>query len=288
MEDMAKFSELKNWFSDPPLPQDPRFIFPPMTPKTRHLVTERMIAVIQESYLRHRARTGLCEQFRKHASGGAYDNITDGWTLANKITSDLQSLSKDKHFRCIYEVSSEEPNDKEQRRRLEKMNYGFGDVHRLPGNIASIEISRFVPVHWSGVKERIGGIMSSIAGADAIIIDLRENCGGDPQTVAFIASYLLDDAPSVCSQTKSAGGDLAYSLQARKRAVVVGETTTGAANLPRAWVLNDGFVLFVPHMEVISPVTGSSWEGVGVRPDVDVPAENALEIAYRLARNEVG
>ena len=34
----------------------------------------------------------------------------------------------------------------------------------------------------------------------------------------------------------------------------------------------------------INPVTGSNWEGVGVKPDVEVPADQALEKALQLAR----
>ena len=37
--------------------------------------------------------------------------------------------------------------------------------------------------------------MSSVAGADALIIDVRDNSGGDPYTVAFIENRLLHQAP---------------------------------------------------------------------------------------------
>lgn len=38
-----------------------------------------------------------------------------------------------------------------------------------------------------------------------------------------------------------------------------------------------------PHAEARHPATGSNWEGVGVRPEVVVPADRALEEALRLA-----
>ncbi len=46
-----------------------------------------------------------------------------------------------------------------------------------------------------------------------------------------------------------------------------------------------------PHLEVtiptgraIGPLSGANWEGVGVQPDIEVPAGQALERAHELAR----
>ncbi|KAL4938268.1 ClpP/crotonase-like domain-containing protein [Aspergillus oleicola] len=222
----------------------------------------------------------------------------------------------------MYGTPHEVPGKGEQLRRLRKLNHGFGDVQSLPRDIAMIEIRGFVLVHWEGVRENIDGKMSSVANAYALIIDLRENRGGDLETVALIASYLMGDDATVwlakknpsdgltqniyttpvatekrlslekpifiltSSQTISGGEDIAYGLQVRERAKVVGEKTAGAANLPRACALNDNFVLFVPHMQAISPVTRSSWEGVGVVPDVEVSTELAFYTAQRLAREK--
>jgi len=37
--------------------------------------------------------------------------------------------------------------------------------------------------------------------------------------------------------------------------------------------------MFVPGGRARNPITGTNWEGVGVIPDVAVPAENALKAA---------
>ena len=50
---------------------------------------------------------------------------------------------------------------------------------------------------------------------------------------------------------------------------------------------NERFALFVPTGRAISPITGTTWEGTGVVPDIEVPAEQALERALGLARDAV-
>ncbi len=37
----------------------------------------------------------------------------------------------------------------------------------------------------------------------------------------------------------------------------------------------------------INPITGTNWEGVGVKPDVAVPADEALAKALELAKAAV-
>ena len=43
------------------------------------------------------------------------------------------------------------------------------------------------------------------------------------------------------------------------------------------------FSVIMPLAEARHPRTGGAWEGVGVRPDVAVPADRALQTAVRLA-----
>lgn len=315
------FPEFRNWFAEPPQ-YDTDHPAPSLNADTRALVLENTILAIEQCYLDPDSGARLIRDFRQHISTGVYAEITDGRALAAAITSDLQYLSGDKHFRCLYGIKPDEPGHEEQISRLEKLNHGFGQVVMLDGNIALLEIRGFVPVHWEGVRRKIDEMMSSISSADALILDLRYNRGGDPKAVALVAGYLLgeptiwlrmvkpsdesvEDIPTdlpvkekrfgldkpvyvlTSSNTISGGEDLAYGLQALQRAVVVGEKTAGAANLPRACALNDLFVLFTPHMCPVHPVAGGNWEGEGVTPDI-VVAEDALETAYNLAKEKLG
>ena len=37
--------------------------------------------------------------------------------------------------------------------------------------------------------------------------------------------------------------------------------------------------MFVPTGRAISPITKTNWEGTGVKPDIEVPADQALLVA---------
>ncbi len=80
----------------------------------------------------------------------------------------------------------------------------------------------------------------------------------------------------------------AYDLQAMGRAVVIGEQTGGGAHPFALRPAGHGFVLSLPEGRSINPVTKGDWEGVGVTPDIRVPAEAALERAIKEARSRIG
>ena len=79
--------------------------------------------------------------------------------------------------------------------------------------------------------------------------------------------------------TFSAAEDFAYTLKNLKRATVIGETTGGGANAGDDIRLLPNFSVFMPLSRLISPVTKSNWEGVGVKPDVSVCADDAMRTA---------
>jgi hypothetical protein len=289
-----KYPEFRNWLAipDPPLEHSTS-----LTDKTRRLLIENINDAIETYYLDQAVAKELASELRARILEGIYNHISSDTDLARTITTDLQALSCDKHFRCVFAVSPEKPSREEQRDRLERLNYGFGNVEILEGNIALVEITLFPPVHWEGVREKIQQVMQSVSGAAALIIDLRACRGGDPKAVVLVASYLVETGDSpwleivrpsdgvveelrgegtpkdrafsaakqiyilISSTTISGGEDLAYGLQARKRATVIGERTAGAANLPQACVLPRRFVLWVPHKYPVCPTTGEIGRG---------------------------
>ena len=67
-----------------------------------------------------------------------------------------------------------------------------------------------------------------------------------------------------------------------KRATLVGETTRGGTHAGVFHRIDDHFGIGIPEEKPINPFGKDDWEGVGVPPDVDVKAADALETAVKL------
>ncbi|MBS2534444.1 S41 family peptidase [Catenulispora sp. NF23] len=87
--------------------------------------------------------------------------------------------------------------------------------------------------------------------------------------------------------TFSGAEEIAYNLKAQKRATLIGETTLGGAHPSEWYPLTPHITVTIPNARSINPVTGTNWEGVGIEPDVAVSADEAFDVAYRHARDEV-
>jgi C-terminal processing protease CtpA/Prc len=192
-------------------------------------------------------------------------------------------------------------------------NGGIRRTEILTGNIGYLDIRYFWRLNEA--RDAVDAAMKVLARADALIIDMRANSGGSPDTVALLASYLLDGPPAplfeisprsgdpvryssstvsprdghrplyVLTSTRSfSGGEgFAFLMQDLKRAEVVGEQTAGAANPGRPYPLNDGFEVVVPNGRLLTVPGGRNWEGTGVHPDVPAAADDALRVAQERA-----
>jgi C-terminal processing protease CtpA/Prc len=290
---------------------------------TRGAVIEGTLKRINDNYVFPDVAKKMEQSIRDRAQKKEYDQITSAKQLAEKLTSDLQEVSHDKHLRVRYshEVIPEnggrqEPTPQEVekfRSFLSSINFGFEKVERLKGNVGYLDLRGFAPAEFSA--ETIVAAMNFLANTDALIIDLRRNGGGDPATVALLSSYLFgpepvhlndlywreDDStrqwwtlPFVPGQryagkdvyvltskrTFSAAEEFTYNLKNLKRATIIGETTGGGAHPGGTRRISEHFHVFVPTGRAINPISKTNWEGTGVKPDVEVTAEQALKTAH--------
>lgn len=88
-------------------------------------------------------------------------------------------------------------------------------------------------------------------------------------------------------KTVSAAEGFAMGLKRTGRATLIGETTRGAGNFGDHYPLPKGYSAFIPVGRSFDPATGKGWEGIGVKPHVEVPAAGALDEALRLAGAKV-
>jgi hypothetical protein len=207
-----------------------------------------------------------------------------------------------------------------QRLKARQDNYGIHKVEWLPGNVGYVDIRYFHRAEWG--TETLTAAMRFLANAQALVIDLRQCQGGYPDMVALVSSYLFGSEPVhlgsiywrdeertqeywttpeaievhfvdqpvyvLISKTTFSGGEaFAYNLQARRRATLIGEQTGGGAHPGASYRIHPHFEAFIPIGRSINPLTGTDWEGCGVAPDIPVPAEQALERAYRMALEDM-
>jgi retinol-binding protein 3 len=204
---------------------------------------------------------------------------------------------------------------------LRTINFGFEKIERLPGNVGYLDLRGFTPAEFGA--ETVVAAMNFLANTDALIVDLRRNGGGDPAMVALISSYLFGAQPVhlndlywregdttrqwwtlpyvpgkrygdkkdvyvlTSKRTFSAAEEFTYNLKNLKRATIIGETTGGGAHPGGTRRINDHFQVWVPSGRAINPYSKTNWEGTGVKPDVDVPADQALKVAHVAAMNKV-
>ena len=80
----------------------------------------------------------------------------------------------------------------------------------------------------------------------------------------------------------SAAEAAAHELQVQKRAMIVGERTPGGGNPSAGMDLESDYVVIMPIGRG-RPLSGPSFEGIGVAPDIAVPADLALAEAVAFA-----
>lgn len=194
---------------------------------------------------------------------------------------------------------------------------GFRAVEILPGNVGLIDMRFFANFEGADdpARKQVDAALQLVSNTDAVIIDLRNNGGGSPAMVGYLVSAFVGpdadvynrfhsrqgesrEAPAqpyavprvdvpvyvlISARTGSAAEAFAYTLQAAKRATIVGETSGGAANPGGPVFTPSGYRVFISTGSPTNPLTGGNWEKIGVRPDVAVPAEDALDTAWKAA-----
>jgi C-terminal processing protease CtpA/Prc len=265
---------------------------------------------------------------REEQKKGVYDSINDGEAFAAALTDHLQAVSHDKHLRVNFSPMALPKNEPgpptpemqaQMRAQMERNNCAFEKVEHLQPNIGYVKFNAFADPGICGPTATAA--LNFLANVDAIIFDLRDNGGGDPRMVTYIASYLFDEPTHLndlynrkedsttqywtlpyvpgkrlagkpaflltSSRTFSGGEEFTYNLKNLKRATIIGETTGGGAHPVAGHPIDDHFLIGVPYARAINPVSKTNWEGTGVEPDIKVPAADALDTAKKMALEEI-
>lgn len=81
-------------------------------------------------------------------------------------------------------------------------------------------------------------------------------------------------------RTFSAAEEFAYDIQSIKRGKIVGNSTGGGAHQMNGFGVHGRIGMLIPYTRPINPFTGTDWEGTGVKPDIEVNANDALKTAH--------
>ncbi|MFC7548163.1 S41 family peptidase [Plantactinospora sp. GCM10030261] len=287
-------------------------------------IVERLAAEVRERYVFPDVAEAIATLLADRLAAGAYAAATDLTALCELVTADLQAVNNDRHLRLKHhEIEIDEhaadAAEADLRRQADASLNGVTRVEHLDGGAVHVELRPLLfPPEWAA--HAVIAAMNLAAPATALFLDVRHTVGGDPRMVALLCSYLFDEPTHLTTiverggddarqswtlpyvpgprfgaskpvyvltsaATFSGGEELAYDLQQLGRATVVGERTGGGAH-PRIGVrLHPHLEATIPVARPVHPVSGGDWEGVGVRPDVEVKAEDALAAAHRLATN---
>ena len=297
---------------------------PEATAELRAAIVDSVTTEFNESYVFEDVAGEMEKHLRGKLKRGEYDELATIPEFARQLTEDLREVSGDRHISVRYATdemlreSLEEEDDPELERqreleRLKRTNFQFRKLEFLSGNVGYLKLDGFVGAEFSGPTATAA--MNFLAHSDAIIIDLRQNGGGDPSLIQFLMGYFLDGSTHLnsfhtrqgdsveqywslpyvpgpkmqdtdlyvltSSYTFSGAEEFTYNLKNLERALIIGETTGGGAHPIKLRVfpsLNCGMT--VPYARAVNPISGTNWEGTGIEPHIAVPQEQALDRAH--------
>lgn len=187
----------------------------PIDAATKTQVINDLTKELNESYVFADTAKKMETDVKQRLQNKEYDKITSSREFADKLTADLQSVSKDKHLRVRFSSDkipvrqdNREPSKEEQenyQRFVRQINFGFEKIERLQGNIGYVDLRGFSDAE-AGV-ETVAAAMNFLTNTDALIFDLRQNGGGSPEMVALISSYLFGDKPVLLNSLYWRKGD---------------------------------------------------------------------------------
>ncbi len=291
---------------------------------TRARSVERIGELVLQNYFDEEVARKCAVHLRSQLTAGAYASLRVPGEFASALTNELRTVCDDAHFEVVLRpteppqpTASEDPNAWIEDLRIR--NFDFVRIQRLPGNVGLLQLDSFPPPSVAGATAEAA--MAFLSSSDAVILDLRQNSGGTGDMVNLLATYFFEQRtllsttyrrvnnrttenwtlPYVSgrrmpdtelfiltsSATFSAAEAMTYPLQVLRRATIVGEVTRGGGNPGRYLQVNDIFNVFVPVGTTTVPPAGTTWDKTGIKPDLETPAGNALEVAHQEALNRL-
>ncbi|KUP03799.1 peptidase S41 [Stenotrophomonas maltophilia] len=275
-------------------------------------VLQAAASAVQAQYLDEAEAARIADALRSWSAQQRYaDSCSDSAAFSARLNQDLDMF--DGHFHVERVDAAAGQDDWLMAWRADARSNGAGvrEVRVLEGNVGYLRLSTFYPLDLA--RPKFAAAFTLLADTDGLVLDLRQNGGGDDASADLLVRTLLDAKIGAVQQldqrgrrtpvplppaslpvylkplvvlidrrTGSAAEFVAYSLQALGRARIVGTRSGGAAHMfGNPVLLPDGYQISIPDRQPINLRTGGNWEGTGVRPDV-AGGDDPLFIARQL------
>ena len=277
---------------------------------------EQVSNVLAKNYVYPEVALKMNTYLVQQLEAGKYNRVRTLKELFGALEADLKQVSNDGHIGLLLADEAADrssvivPTNDSQLEMVTEMIA----AETRPA-IAYLQINTF-----SGhqkTRENLIEAMDRVLASDVLIIDLRNNHGGDPNNVALLTSYFLEENTVLWSifdrenkqvielrsvknekrylgdlliltshETYSAAEAFAYTMKHAGRATIIGETTGGGAHLIDMIRVNDQLDMRVPVARAYNHVTKTNWERVGVIPHIMVNATEAKSAAIVYAKSE--
>jgi C-terminal processing protease CtpA/Prc len=254
-------------------------------------VVENIAGAFDKYYVFPEVARSIGETLQASLAAGDYDALAAPEAFAERLTTDLQAVSHDKHIRVrysrvarLYGGPEEEDSAVETEEAIalaRSQNFGFYKVERLDGNIGYLDLRSFWGAQTPGAGETAVAAMNLLAHTDALIVDLRRNGGGSPTMIALLTSFLFEAEPVHLNSFYERPADRhtqswtlpyvpgqrtpdkpVYVLTSNRTFSAAEEFTYNLKNLKRATIVGEttggganpgGYISATPHFHVFVP-----------------------------------
>lgn len=282
----------------------------------KSIILNSLIKLIDEKFI----SVEYIKSLRDSITSERYISIIERKLFIRQLNIDLYKITKDRHLTVEFDpkralIISGKIKGENSLKQQKEENFGFEKVQVLAGNIGYFKLNYFSDTAYT--KKQIASVFEILKNTDIIVIDLRNNFGGNKIMMQLLASYILPKQTQplititgkngeqftgnaikiagnqaltkkgiyllTSTATFSAAEGFAFILKNRKRVTIFGEKTAGAGNSVGFYSVADKYVIGIPEGKAIDPITGTGWEQTGVQPDSAILSEVAFEKAYLTA-----
>ncbi|MBD1583021.1 S41 family peptidase [Pseudoalteromonas sp. S16_S37] len=264
---------------------------------------------IISSYVLPKVGEDVAAALKSAQKQGKFSHINSKKQFIDEIGQFLREKSKDGHLGLTAMRSDKKVTHiLQEHDEIRINNFALEQAKVLPGNIGYLKLNKFHPDEQAKQVASYG--LNFLSNTSHLIIDLRQSTGGSMELVTHLISHFVKEKThlwdiyqrnvladrvhsyAVAREAKlldipitilighksiSAAELFTYTLKHLGRARIVGEQTEGLAHATGVRKVNDWLVLRLPLMRPVNPFTKTNWEQVGVKPDVEMRKELALD-----------